>query len=50
MQIKELAGYLADKVNLPEFGRYNVIGWARERNVVLCWAGVGGEGPNMSSL
>ena len=37
------------KVNLPEFGRYNVIGLAWERNVVLGCEGVCGEGRNTSS-
>ena len=35
MQIEYLSGYPAVKVNLPEFGKYNVIGYAWERNVVL---------------
>ena len=44
-----LWGYPAVKVNLPEFGTYNVIGSAWERNVVLGWAGVWGKGRNKSS-
>ena len=49
MQIEKLSGYPVVKVNLPEFGRYNVIGLAWERNVVLVCEGVCGEGRNTSS-